>query len=235
MEELTNNILEYQVYGQLALFADPITMVSDEAFSYQVPTYGALQGITESIYWKPTISWQPLDVRIMKQIRMNAVGKRMPKYFIQGQELNYHVYLYDVLYQVRVKMNWSNDLAYLKDRNVKKHMESAKRWLGRGGKKPVFLGRNECTAYVEPCEFGSGTGYYDNIDISFGIMVHGFGYPNMAKTKEDEGKLIVRMFQCEMEKGVIHFPAPEECTIKRKIRDEKPIWIPIKYENEVGK
>ena len=69
-EPLYDNILEFQVYGESALFCNPITMVSEEQTSYQVPTYSALQGIMESCYWKPTIYWQPLEVRVMNRIRL---------------------------------------------------------------------------------------------------------------------------------------------------------------------
>ena len=62
------NSIEYKVYGEYALFTDPLTKTGGEKFSYQVPTYQALKGITESIYWKPTLCWvgnsgqmQPLD------------------------------------------------------------------------------------------------------------------------------------------------------------------------------
>lgn len=46
------------VSGEIeALFTDPLTKVGGEKFSYPVPTYQALKGITESIYWKPTLIW----------------------------------------------------------------------------------------------------------------------------------------------------------------------------------
>jgi CRISPR-associated protein Cas5d len=51
------NTVEFVVYGKYALFSDPITRVGGEKFSYQVPTYQALKGILESIYWKPTLIW----------------------------------------------------------------------------------------------------------------------------------------------------------------------------------
>ena len=49
------NAIEYKVYGKYALFTDPLTKTGGEKLSYQVPTYQALKGITESIYWKPKI------------------------------------------------------------------------------------------------------------------------------------------------------------------------------------
>ena len=228
-EPLYDNILEFQVYGESALFCNPITMVSEEQTSYQVPTYSALQGIMESCYWKPTIYWQPLEVRVMNRIRLEPRSKLMPKYVNSERDLAYHTYLRDVCYQVRVAMQWSNNLAYEKDRNPKKHMESARRWLERGGKKNIFLGKAECFGFIEPCTFGEGKGYYDNTDMSFGLMLHGQTYPNLAKTEEEKNKHITRLFFCEMEKGIIKFPAPEECPVKRVIREEEPFWNVPKY------
>lgn len=45
----------YKVKGEYALFTDPVTKGGGEKFTYQVPTYQALKGITEAIYWKPTL------------------------------------------------------------------------------------------------------------------------------------------------------------------------------------
>ena len=43
------NIIEYSVFGEYALFTDPISKTGGEKFSYQIPTYQALKGITESL------------------------------------------------------------------------------------------------------------------------------------------------------------------------------------------
>ena len=48
------NTIEYEVYGDYALFSDPVMRVGGEKSSYSIPTYEAVKGITESIYWKPT-------------------------------------------------------------------------------------------------------------------------------------------------------------------------------------
>lgn len=39
-----DNIVEFQVTGDYALFSDPILRVGGEKCSYQVPTYEALKG-----------------------------------------------------------------------------------------------------------------------------------------------------------------------------------------------
>ena len=49
------NSIEFKVWGPYALFSDPITRVGGEKFSYQIPTYEAIKGIVESIYWKRSI------------------------------------------------------------------------------------------------------------------------------------------------------------------------------------
>ncbi len=56
--------------------------------------------------------------------------------------------------------------------------------IERGGRRDVFLGTRECQGYVEPCKFGE-KGFYDDYgEMSFGLMFHGFDYP-------DEGKLAI--------------------------------------------
>ena len=61
------NTVEFVVYGRRALFSDPITRVGGEKFSYHVPTYEALRGILESVYWKPTFIWYIDEVRVMRK------------------------------------------------------------------------------------------------------------------------------------------------------------------------
>ena len=39
----------YKIKGEYALFTDPITKGGGEKFTYQIPTYQALKGITEAI------------------------------------------------------------------------------------------------------------------------------------------------------------------------------------------
>lgn len=66
------NAIEYKVYGKYALFTDPLTKTGGEKLSYQVPTYQALKGITESIYWKPTFTWVIDECRVMHPIRTES-------------------------------------------------------------------------------------------------------------------------------------------------------------------
>ena len=71
-----DNIVEFKVSGDFALFADVLTRPGGEKFSYPIPTYEALKGILMSIYWKPTIIWVIDECRVMNKISMERKGIR---------------------------------------------------------------------------------------------------------------------------------------------------------------
>lgn len=196
-----------------------------EKLTYQVPTYEALRGIVEAIYWKPTIEWIIDEVRILNPIRSESKGIR-PIDFSGGNTLSIYTYLSDACYQVRAHFEWNENRPDLKfDRNENKHHNIAKRYLDRGGRRDVFLGTRECVAYIEPSIFGEGDGYYDNYgSFPLGMMFHGFTYPE----NHPEGKLIARFWKPVMENGVISFIRPENCIIQKELRQgstdtEKPM------------
>ena len=96
------NSIEFEVYGNYALFTDPLTKMGGEKLSYQVPTYESLKGIVESIYWKPTLTMVIDKVRIMNPIRMESKGIRPIEYSGKNTLANY-TYLKDVRYQVQCR------------------------------------------------------------------------------------------------------------------------------------
>ncbi len=142
LEEVKNlkkyrNTIEFEVYGSYALFSDPVLRVGGEKTSYHIPTYEALKGITESIYWKPSIIWYIDAVRIMNPIQTETKGIR-PIAYNGGNELAYYTYLKDVKYQVRAHFEPNNNQPKLKEdsRNENKHHNIAKkngtkRWTQR--------------------------------------------------------------------------------------------------------
>ena len=212
------NSIEFKVYGPYALFSDPINRVGGERFSYSIPTYQALKGIAESIYWKPSIIWKIDKVRIINPIQMESKGIR-PINYTGGNTLSLYTYLRNVEYRVKAHFEWNeNRLELEEDRNENKHYFIAKRMLERGGRRDIFLGTRECQAYVEPCSFKEGKGSYDDMgEISFGLMVHGITYPDEVTRKEEQGKMTLRFWNPIMKKGVIYFPKPEDCSICREI------------------
>ena len=152
------NQIEYKVYGRYALFTDPLTKTGGEKFTYQIPTYQALKGITESIYWKPTFIWVIDSVRIMNTIQTESKGMRPIKYS-GGNDLASYTYLKDVEYHVKAHFEWNENRPELQaDRNEDKHYQIAKRMIERGGRRDIFLGTRECQGYVEPCRFKDDMG-----------------------------------------------------------------------------
>lgn len=212
-----SNTVIFKVWGRYALFTDPLTRIGGEKYSYQVPTYEALKGILSSVYWKPTIVWFIDKVRVMKPIRTQPRGAKPIKYQSGRNDLSIYTYLADVEYQVQAHFDWNEnrpDLAH--DRNEHKHYCVAKRMLERGGRRDVFLGTRECQGYVEPCEFGEGKGFYDSYpgEMSFGLMFHGFDYPDENKP----GEFWARFWEPKLDKGVIQFISPKECKTRKFVR-----------------
>lgn len=202
------NSVEFTVWGRYALFTDPITKIGGEKYSYQVPTYEALKGILSSVYWKPTIIWLIDKVRVMRPIKSQTRSAKPVKYG-GGQDLAIYTYLADVEYQVQAHFEWNlkrEDLVH--DRNEHKHHSVAKRMIERGGRRDVFLGTRECQGYVAPCLFGEGTGFYDDYpdELSFGLMFHGFDYPDEGESD----KFYARFWHPKMVKGVIEFARPDD-------------------------
>ncbi len=229
------NIVEFEVYGPYALFSDPLMRVGGEKNSYQVPTYEALKGVLASVYWKPTIIWYIDEVRIMNQIQTEVKSIRPIKYN-GGNDLAYYTYLKDCRYQVRAHFEWNMNRPELAaDRNENKHHEIAKRMIRRGGRRDVFLGTRECQAYVEPCIFGEGEGYYDDLpQLSFGVMYHGMTYADEAYSDETQGKMTVNLWRPVMEKGIIRFPRPEECPMHKPIKDMRMKIFGTEQDNFSG-
>lgn len=215
--EKKRNSVELKITGRYALFADPITRIGGEKFSYQVPTYQAIKGILESVYWKPTFIWYIDAVRVMKKIQTESKGIK-PIKMSGGNDLSYYTYLRDVEYQVLAHFEWNQERENLKDdRDENKHHNIAKRSIRKGGRRDIFLGVRECQGYVEPCVFGEDKGFYDNYgELDFGVMFHGYDYPD--ETGKDE--LGVRLWRAKMKDGIIAFPMPQECdsSLRRFIR-----------------
>lgn len=212
------NQLSFKVYGEYGLFTDPITKMGGEKMTYQVPTYQALKGITESIYWKPSIIYYIDEVRVMNTIQMEAKGIRPMKYNdSNASDLAYYTYLKKPCYEVKVHFEFNQHRPDLKgDWNEDKHFQILKRSIQAGGRRDIFIGTRECQGYVEPVVFGKAQGAYDDYggELHFGTMVHGLSYPD--ETGKDE--LAVRLWQPKMKKGMIKFDRPEKCSLVRPLR-----------------
>lgn len=230
------NKVEFVVYGDYALFSDPITRVGGEKFTYQVPTYEALKGVLNSLYWKPTIIWFVDKVRIMSPIQTEAKGIRPIKMNDGKNDLSFYTYLKNPVYHVQAHFEWNENRPELEqDRNEEKHHNIAKRMIEKGGRRDIFLGTRECQAYVEPCGFDDGKGAYDEIpELSFGLMYHGITYADEAFSDETRGHMTTRYWYPVMKKGIIEFIRPEECELTKTIREMKAKVFDEKHGNFSG-
>lgn len=214
------NSIEFKVTARHALFTDPLTRIGGEKCSYHLPTYEALKGIAKSVYWKPTFIWVIDEVRVMKVIRTQTKGTKPLNYGgvypserdpTKKEEppntLAIYTFLSDVEYQVRAHFEWNLYQPKLEsDRIEGKHYAVARRMLELGGRQDVFLGTRDCQGYVEPCEYGSGSGAYDGLDeLAYGLSFHGFDYPDESGKPE----LWARFWRPVMRRGRIEFPRPE--------------------------
>ncbi len=237
------NTIEFRVWGRFAMFTDPITRLGGEKCSYHIPTYEALKGITKSIYWKPTFIWLIDEARIMKRVRTQTKGTKPLNYSgiypsarltSRKKEKSFNTLaIYTFLtgdpdpetrvpcveYQVRAHFEWNLNRPELeKDRIAAKHSEIARRTLERGGRQDIFLGTRDCQGYVEPCTFGLGAGDYDHKgELGFGLMFHSFGYPDETGIAE----LRTYFWRPALLDGILRFPRPEDCPIKRSVRAMK--------------
>ena len=231
------NQIEYRVYGRYALFTDPVNRMGGEKLTYLVPTYQALKGVTESIYWKPSVMIVVDEVRIINPIKTESKNIRPISYSVPKNTLSIYTYLCDIEYEVKahyIANPYRTDPELIADgKQEAKHYSIAKRMVKKGGRRDIYLGTRECQAYVEPCVFGEKKSFYqDRGEVDLGIMFHGFNYPD--ETGKDE--FGVRLWHARMVNGVIHFPTPQECDPKlyRKIRPMKAKTFSSKVGNFSG-
>jgi CRISPR-associated protein Cas5d len=226
------NKIEYLLTGRYALFTDPVTKIGGEKSTCLVPTYQAVKGITESIYWKPTFIWIIDKIRVLQKIRTQSKNIKALKmdgtYGKNRHDLSIYTYLFDVAYQVQAHFEWNtqrDDL--INDRNEGKHYQIAQRMLEKGGQRDVFLGARECQGYVEPCSFGENKGDYDEVqEVSYGLMFHSFEYPSESGVET----LSAYFWQANLRNGIINFPRQEKCVLKSYIRPMKHSKICVNTE-----
>lgn len=215
-----------KIYGNYALFSSPSSKGSGDKASYQVPTKEALRGITDQIYFKPTFKNAIEEVKVLNEIKTEAMGART--LMMSGSnDLNSYTYLKDVSYLVKFHFEWNlnrEDLAH--DRNIKKHEAIMERSLKKGGRRDIFLGTRECYGFVEKIdkeEYKNTKSFYDGQSLSFGIMFQEFIYPT-----EPGGELVSCFSSITMNDGVIKFKDSKDCEIKNTLDTYS-----FKYPNEI--
>lgn len=221
MNKFKSDPFYMRVYGDYALFTDPMSKGGGEKFTYQVPTYQAIKGIVEACYWKPTFYYVIDAIKVIKPIKTETKGILAP--VKRGSDLNYYTYLKDVEYLIKYHFRWNDnreDLDY--DRNEKKHEQILLRSMNRGGRHDVFLGTRECIGHIERIReeiFEKAISYYQGESISLGIMFHSFTYPDEAYDEDTKESLTSNFYPTVMIDGKVDFVEPFQCSIKHNLGD----------------
>lgn len=224
-QKMSFTSIEFEVSGPYALFTTPYSRISGNKESYQIPTYEALRGIMESIYWKPTIRWVIDAVRIMSPIRYErrpvlGVNVKSP----QHSRYSY-LYLRNVRYQVRAHFEFNkNQTEMIWDRDARKHNAIARRSVMIGGRRDSYFGCRECIADVAPCVFGEGEGAYDLLpEKDFGFMYHGITYADDAVLEDDKDYMTTNFWHPVMKYGIVQFERSEHCKQRVRVRRMEPV------------
>lgn len=225
MEKFQSNPFYMKIWGDYALFTDPLTKAGGEKFTYQVPTYQALKGIVEACYWKPVLYYVIDEVKIIKPIQTETHGIRAPLNG-GGNDLNYYTYLKDVEYWLKFHFEWNEKRIDMQsDFDEKKHQEILIRSLKRGGRRDVFLGIRECVGYIDYLnekKYVRAKTVFENEKRSFGLQFYSFIYPDENKNlKEGKGSLISCFSNVIVEDGCIKFCRPEECIVQHELSAKK--------------
>lgn len=229
---------EFEVYGPVALFSDPATKPSEELTTYPVPTYGAIIGILKSIYWKPSFLWRVDSVRVMNEIKYHSEGASLPQklfgYNPHERDIFYITTLVNVRYKVRAHIipnpNQTNLIA--DGKNINKHITLAERYLERGGRRKVFLGKSDYIGFVKSAKFEEEKGFYDDELIKpIGTMFHSYIHADEVLDENDAGYLTA-CFQTgiKLKNGILQFDSPEKCPYKIKQKEERIMLFPNKKE-----
>lgn len=211
------NEFSFLVEGRYALFSDPITRIGGEKCTYQIPTYESLKGICSSIFWKPEIILFIDKCRVLEPIVTESKGIRPVKYS-GSNDLSSYTYLRNVRYEVKAHFEFNPIRVSNPDVNLEnKYYYMMKRCIEKGGRRDIFLGTRECSAYVSPVNFEENHGYYDNSgNITFGIMYHSISYPD----ENNNSEMRVNLWNANMNDGIISFCSPEECQYSRVIQKQ---------------
>ncbi|NLM18865.1 MAG: type I-C CRISPR-associated protein Cas5 [Clostridiaceae bacterium] len=225
MEKFKSNPFYLRIWGDYALFTDPMTKGGGEKYSYQVPTYQALKGIVEACYWKPVLYYIIDEVKIIKPVQTETHGIFLP--LNNGdKDRNYYTYLKDVEYWVKFYFEWNENRPEMEnDRDEIKHQEILIRSMKRGGRRDIFLGTRECVGYIDyinESQYNNAKTAFANEKRSFGMQFHSFIYPDENSNLEDEeGPLISCFSNTLIENGCIKFCRPEECKIHHELSNYK--------------
>lgn len=193
-----------EIRGDFMMNTTPVSKLSCERISYPYPTYSALVGIMNKIYYRPGIVWVIDECRIMNPIMYESIGLLSPAYFLaRGKKrprFNYS-YLYNVKYQLKVHYELDYHRRDITFCNFG-HDGAIQRAINNGPENLIYLGKTGCLAYVRPISDWEGKGYYDEeTERAELFMFHSFRRVKVRGEYRDE----VGFWNAVFQNGYINF------------------------------
>lgn len=204
-----------------ALFTRPESRASGEKDSYPVPTYEALVGMIESVYWKPSIVIVVDECRVLDIIQYTMRAKKHvdPASKTWSRAIMAYRMLGPVRYEVKFHLepNLARPDMLADGQNQKKHEDMMARYIRYGGRRPIYFGSamSETYGYVKDIEGREPVpGAYDNVvQYDLGIMFFGFRYPDRQSASVAPpicpGAVESYYWRPVMDHGIIQFPPPK--------------------------
>lgn len=209
--KMKSNNFTLEIAGDFAMFGTPLSKQSCEMISYPMPTYSALCGIMNSIYYRPGIRWVIDQCRVMNEIKYINVPIKTPHYKVKfnrkerlGRIFN-NSFLIDARYQIRA--HYEIDNYFVNDIHGYcsfSHDDAIRKAINYCPEKIVTLGKRCCgPAFIKECEWKEKESFYDDFCDSEEIyMFHSFLFDKM-----DKGRKITEVGFCnqKMDRGIIDF------------------------------
>jgi len=224
--EQMNYTAKMRVRGEFALFTRP--EFKSERVSYEVITPPAAKGVFESIYWKPEIRWEIVEIAILKypqrmSLLRNEIKSRQKhivaqrwaesgdRFEIESDRTQRHsLILKDVDYVLTAKMYQMRA-----DSPLAKHIDIFERRLNRGQcfQQPYF-GLREFVAEFEPAtgeekpiDWTSDLGY---MPLTLGFETADDGKFTFKRHEGNgewvKGQIRPQFFRAHVESGILKIP-----------------------------
>jgi CRISPR-associated protein Cas5d len=190
------NIVKVKLSGDYALFNDITTPV--ERYTYPVPTFSAIKGCLESIYWKPEFEWQIISIQVLNEIKHQTLVRNevlnqkvsFGKVFsgiINNRTQRSGRVLLNPEYIVTAKIvQKDHDQAY-----IHKHYEIFNRRLAKGQcfRQPYF-GLKEFVCYFSAPDGNEKVHESLLGEMDLGVMLSSIEYGQRVKPRFSKAKMV---------------------------------------------
>ena len=202
--KLAPNEFSFECWGNRALFCDPRQKQADVGATLMIPPSSAIAGLARNIRCEPGVILEPIAVRVMNRIQMGSITTRGIRINSNSPKLLTETYLKDVRYQVLCRFVWDRTRPeFSGEWNTGKWNAMINRHIEQGTRRHTYFGRADYPAFIKPCAFGEGEGYYDDTEeIVFSNTSYGIIFPEYTK----DNKRRTCFYDAHMKNGVIVYP-----------------------------